>query len=83
MTPEALDKWKILPRLMMTALTIMSFRVVEWFMNLPDTSIQQSGLVSVCLGALTGAFAVWMGGESKSNSSASNSSVKTETTMKA
>ena len=83
MTPEALDKWKILPRLMMTALTVMSFRVVEWFMDLPDPSIQQSGLVSVCLGALTGAFAVWMGGESKSNSSNSNSSVKTETQMKA
>jgi len=32
-------------------------------MTLPDPSIQQSGLVSICMGALTGCFAVWLGNE--------------------
>ena len=60
-----LDQWKVLPRLMMLVFTGMSFRVVEWFMQLPDPTTQQAGLVSVVMGAATGAFAIWMGGESK------------------
>lgn len=58
-----LDDWKIWPRFMMIAFTIMSWRVVEWFMALPDPTTQQSGLVSVVMGAATGAFAIWMGKE--------------------
>jgi len=38
---------------------------VHWFMSLPDPSVAQSGLVSVCMGALTGCFGIWMGKESK------------------
>ena len=52
-----LDAWKVWPRVMMLAFTIMSWRVVEWFMNLPDPTTQQAGLVSVVMGAATGAFA--------------------------
>jgi|TARA_Y100000004_G_scaffold187559_1_gene240518 hypothetical protein len=58
-----LDEWKVWPRVMMLAFTIMSWRVVEWFMNLPDPTTQQAGLVSVVMGAATGAFAIWMGKE--------------------
>lgn len=58
-----LDNWKVLPRLMMLVFTFMSFRVVEWFMGLDDPTTQQAGLVSVVMGAATGAFAVWMGKE--------------------
>jgi hypothetical protein len=60
-----LDNWKVLPRLMMLVFTFMSFRVVEWFMGLDDPTTQQAGLVSVVMGAATGAFAVWMGKEVK------------------
>lgn len=60
-----LDSWKVLPRLMMLVFTFMSFRVVEWFMSLEDPTTQQAGLVSVVMGAATGAFAVWMGKEVK------------------
>jgi len=60
-----LDDWKVLPRLMMLVFTFMSFRVVEWFMGLDDPTTQQAGLVSVVMGAATGAFAVWMGKEVK------------------
>lgn len=58
-------EWKILPRFMMFVMTIMSWRVVEWFMILPDPSPAQAGLVSVVTGAMTGAFAVWMNHEGK------------------
>ncbi len=63
MMATVLDEWKVWPRVMMLAFTIMSWRVVEWFMNLPDPTTQQAGLVSVVMGAATGAFAIWMGKE--------------------
>ena len=60
------NEWKIIPRMMMLIFTIMSWRVVEWFMSLPDPTTAQAGLVSVVTGAATGAFAVWMNNEGKS-----------------
>ena len=60
-----LDQWKVLPRLMMLSVTILTYKAVLWFMTLPDPTVAQSGLVSVCMGALTGCFGIWMGKESK------------------
>ena len=62
-TMERLLKWKILPRLMMRGMSLSAWRVVEWFMTLEDPTSQQAALVSVVTGAMTGAFAVWMGHE--------------------
>ena len=60
---EKLLAWKIMPRLMMLVMTIMYIRVIEWGMSLEDLSTQQSAMISVCSGAMTGAFAVWLGSE--------------------
>jgi len=49
--------------LMMIMMSISAWRVVEWFMLLPDPTNAQAGLVSVVTGAMTGAFAVWLGHE--------------------
>jgi hypothetical protein len=57
--------YNLLPRFMMIAMTVMSWRVVEWFMTLSDPTTQQSALVSVVTGAMTGAFAVWLNHEGK------------------
>ena len=65
MSVETFLKWKILPRFMMLVMTLMSWRVVEWFMSLPDPTNAQAGLVSVVTGAMTGAFAVWMNHQGK------------------
>ena len=65
MSAEALLKYRLLPRGMMLAMTIMSWRCAEWYMSLPDPSIEQSGFVSVVMGAMTGSFAIWMGNENK------------------
>jgi hypothetical protein len=45
--------------------SIMAWRCAEWFMNLPDPNAVQAGFVSVVMGAMTGAFAIWMGHEAK------------------
>ena len=62
-TTERFLRWKILPRLMMIMMSISAWRVVEWFMQLPDPTNAQAGLVSVVTGAMTGAFAVWLSHE--------------------
>lgn len=65
MAHTVLDNWKVLPRLMMLAVTVLTYKAVLWFMTLPDPTVAQSGLVSVCMGALTGCFGIWMGKEAK------------------
>ena len=60
---EKLLLGKIMPRLMMLVMTIMYIRVLEWGMSLDDLSTQQSAMISICSGAMTGAFAVWLGSE--------------------
>ena len=63
MAAQKILEWKIIPRLMMLMMSISAWRVVEWFMTLPDPTSQQAALVSVVTGAMTGAFAVWMSHE--------------------
>ena len=67
MAVETFLKWKILPRLMMAIMTLMSWRCAEWFMNLDNPTAAQSAFVSVVMGAMTGAFGVWMNNEGKSH----------------
>lgn len=61
MTPEQLNAWRIIPRLLMLTMLIMTYRVVEWFMSLQSPSLEQAGLVSVMTGALTGAYGLFLG----------------------
>ena len=63
MAAQKILEWKLIPRLMMLMMSVSAWRVVEWFMTLPDPTSQQAALVSVVTGAMTGAFAVWMNHE--------------------
>jgi len=64
MTPMMLDRWKILPRLMMLTMTRVYIRCVEWALSVgPDLTTQQASLISVITGAMTGSFAIWMNAE--------------------
>jgi len=67
MAHTTIDDYKIFPRLMMVVVTILTYQSVHWYMALPDPSNGQAGLVSVCMGALTGCFGIWMNKEAKSN----------------
>ena len=69
MASTIIDEYKIFPRIMMLVVTILTYQSVQWYMGLEDPTIQQSGLVSVCMGALTGCFGIWMGKESKTDRS--------------
>ena len=62
-TFEKILKYKLMPRMMMLVMTVMYIRCIEWALQQPDLSTQQSALISVVSGAMTGAFAVWLGSE--------------------
>ena len=48
------DKWRIIPRLMMLAITIMAFYVTNWMINLPDQPLIKHLLRLSFLDALVG-----------------------------
>ena len=62
-TFEKILQYRLMPRIMMLVMTIMYIRVINWGMALDDLSTQQSAMISVVSGAMTGTIAVWLGSE--------------------
>jgi len=60
---EKILAWKIMPRLMMLVMTVMYIRCIEWALSQPDLSTQRAGLISDVTGAMSRAFAIWLGSE--------------------
>lgn len=48
---EALDAYRVVPRVWLLGYGLMLYRVTEWFMGLPDPSGPQAALVSTVWGA--------------------------------
>ncbi len=66
-TSRVIDELKIIPRLMMIAITIMCFQVLSWAMSLENISLEQSGLCSVIFGCFSACFAVFLNKEAKTD----------------
>lgn len=68
MAKTFIDDYRIFVRGMMLVVTILTYQAVHWFMSIPseDMTTQAASLVSVCMGALTGTFAVFVNAEGKS-----------------
>jgi hypothetical protein len=63
---KALLEYKIIPRAMMLAFTLMAWQVCDWFMSLgAAATTQQTAFVSTIVGAATGCFGIWMSHEGK------------------
>ena len=65
---HAIDQWRIFPRIFISTYIYLLYKVVMWYMALESPTMEQSGLVSVVVGA----GAAWFGlytGSSKSKSS--------------
>ena len=58
---EAIDKWRIWPRLLISLYGIMFYRVCDWFMTLSDPTNAQSAFVSVIVGAGAAWFGLYCG----------------------
>ena len=64
---KAIDQWRIFPRVFISTYIYLLYKVVMWYMALEAPTMEQSGLVSVVVGA----GAAWFGlytGSSKSKS---------------
>ena len=55
------DQWRIFPRVFITTYIYLLYKVVIWYMNLAAPSMEQSGLVSVVVGAGAAWFGLYTG----------------------
>jgi len=58
---RAVDSWRIFPRAFLTVYIILLYKVVIWFMDLDAPSFEQSGLVSIVVGAGAAWFGLYTG----------------------
>ena len=64
---KTVDAWRIFPRIFVSEYIILLYKVVTWFMTLPEPNLEQAGLVSVVTGAMAAVFGIYAGsaGQSK------------------
>lgn len=63
---RAVDAWRIFPRVFITTYIYLLYKVVIWYMELPSPTIEQSGLVSIVVGAGAAWFGLYTGSRAKS-----------------
>ena len=59
---QAVDSWRIFPRAFLTVYIFLLYFTVMWFMELEAPSFEQSGLISVIVGAGAAWFGLYVGG---------------------
>ena len=63
---RAVDAWRIFPRLFLTVYIILLYKCVIWYMNLAAPTMEQSGLISIVVGAGAAWFGLYTGSSKKS-----------------
>lgn len=58
---RAVDAWRIFPRAFLSVYIILLYRCVIWYMELPEPTLEQSGLISVVVGAGAAWFGLYTG----------------------
>jgi len=58
---RAVDAWRIFPRVFLTVYIVLLYKVTIWFMDIPTPSLEQSGLVSIVVGAGAAWFGLYTG----------------------
>ena len=58
---KAVDQWRIFPRVFITTYIFLLYKVTIWFMNLEAPTFEQSGLVSIVVGAGAAWFGLYAG----------------------
>lgn len=62
---KAIDAWRIFPRVFITTYIYLLYKVVIWYMNIADPTLEQSGLVSIVVGAGAAWFGLYTGTSKK------------------
>jgi hypothetical protein len=63
---KAIDSWRIFPRVFISTYIFLLYKVVIWYMNLQAPTMEQSGLVSIVVGAGAAWFGLYTGSRAKS-----------------
>jgi hypothetical protein len=63
---QAVDSWRIFPRAFLSVYIFLLYYTVMWFMELPEPSFEQSGLISIVVGAGAAWFGLYVGTSSAS-----------------
>ena len=58
---RAVDAWRIFPRVFLTVYIVLLYKVTIWFMDIPTPTLEQSGLVSIVVGAGAAWFGLYTG----------------------
>jgi hypothetical protein len=58
---RAVDAWRPFPRIFIIIYIYILYRVIEWYIVLPDPTIEQSGLISIIVGAGAAWFGLYVG----------------------
>jgi|TARA_R110002050_G_scaffold245790_2_gene383393 hypothetical protein len=58
---RAFDQWRIFPRIFISTYIYLLYKVVIWYMELNAPTMEQSGLVSVVVGAGAAWFGLYTG----------------------
>ena len=64
---KAIDSWRIFPRIFITTYIFLLYKVVIWYMDLAAPRMEQSGLVSIVVGAGAAWFGLYTGSRAKSS----------------
>lgn len=59
-TPELINKWRIIPRVIVVLYGYTFWQIVEWFMALPEPSNTQAMFVSTVVGAAAAFFGFYV-----------------------
>lgn len=62
---RAVDAWRIFPRVFITTYIYLLYKVVIWYMEMPNPTMEQSGLVSIVVGAGAAWFGLYTGSRAK------------------
>jgi hypothetical protein len=58
---HAVDSWRIFPRIFITTYIVLLYKSVIWYMELPNPTMEQSGLISIVVGAGAAWFGLYTG----------------------
>lgn len=58
---KAVDAWRIFPRLFLSVYIFLLYYSTMWFMGLEEPSLEQSGLISIIVGAGAAWFGLYAG----------------------
>tara|TARA_Y100000114_G_C11560062_1_gene231351 strand:- start:120 stop:500 length:381 start_codon:yes stop_codon:yes gene_type:complete len=65
---RAVDSWRIFPRVFLSVYIFLLYYSTMWFMALEDPSLEQSGLISIIVGAGAAWFGLYAGTSNSSKS---------------